>query len=82
MKNIITPTMINIRLSKNKCFEYQLEVFPQIFDLFEFSINWRTRGDHAGPTFRFGIRRLFWLSLSVYDRRHWDYNRGTFRESR
>lgn len=81
MKNVITPTLVNIRLSKNKSFEYQLEVFPKIFDVFEFSVRWRTKGDHAGPAFVFGIRYLFWLSLSVYDHRHWDYSMDRFREN-
>lgn len=72
-RNIIGPKLVNINLSRNKSFEYQLELSPQGFDAFELSFRHTVRQDHAGPSFTFGLNGLFWLSLRVYDHRHWDY---------
>lgn len=61
-------------LTKNKIFEFRLDCYT--YDLFEFELNTRWRGDdHAGP--RFALR-LFGLGLHVgiRDHRHWNYDQN------
>jgi len=72
----LTPTWGVVRLTENKTFEYQFESKRFTSDPFEFSLSWTTRKDHAGFEFVFSIYRLFWICFSVYDNRHWDYERG------
>lgn len=68
-----------ITLSKFKSFEYQFEG-PSFMkdDLFEFKLAWDRNKDHAGPEFVFGIHRLFWINLRIYDHRHWNYETNSW----
>lgn len=68
-----------ISLSKFKSFEYQFEG-PSFMkdDVFEFKLAWTRKQDHAGPEFTFGIHRLFWCNLHIYDRRHWNYETNSW----
>jgi len=72
---VITPGWGDIVLSKNKSFEYQLER-KFATQPFEFSLSWTTKQDHAGISFTFSIYKLFWISLRIYDHRHWDCENG------
>ena len=63
----------DIIICKNKSFEYQFEFGKNSnFHPFEFSLLLTSRTDHAGPSFTFGIKKLFWICLKIYDHRHWD----------
>jgi hypothetical protein len=69
----INPRLGSIQVAKHKYFEYQFE-FNRFYDQpFDFRLSWSTKQDHAGITFIFSIYKLFWLSLSVCDSRHWDH---------
>lgn len=70
---IVTPRWGDIQIAKHKSFEYQFEKgsFMQD-DPFEFKLSWTRRRHHAGISFTFGIRWLFWMNLNVHDHRHWD----------
>jgi hypothetical protein len=46
---------------------------------FEFSLLWNHKAHHAGISFTFGIYKLFWLELVIYDNRHWDFDNNTWR---
>lgn len=66
--------VFEFQLSKNKSFEFQLELLKNSnFYPFELRLLWTTKQDHAGPSFIFGIKYLFWVCLQIYDRRHWDH---------
>lgn len=73
-KHILTWTLGDIVIAKNKSFEYQFELGNKSsqFDPFEFSVRLTSKHDHPGPSFVFGISGLFWISLRIYDHRHWD----------
>lgn len=63
----------DIIISANKSFEYQFEFGKNSnFNIFDFSFIITSQQDHAGPSFTFGIKYLFWIRLSIYDHRHWD----------
>ena len=65
----------DILISPNKSFEYQFEFGKNSnFDLFELSLKWSTKQDHAGISFVFTIRKIIFMSLKIYDHRHWDRN--------
>ena len=67
--------VFNLQLSKNKSFEYQLELGKNSnFHPFQFELKWTSEEDHAGPSFTFGIKYFFWICISIYDHRHWDYD--------
>jgi hypothetical protein len=72
--HILTWTWGNIRLSKNKSFEYQFEgsSFADN-DLFVCNLTWSIKSDHAGPSFTFSIYKLFWININIHDHRHWNY---------
>jgi hypothetical protein len=66
----------DIQLSENKSFGIQTEFGKNSnFNPFEFLIKWTTKQDHAGFRFVFGIYRLFWISIEIYDHRHWNYEK-------
>lgn len=71
-----------IQISKNKSFEWQFEG-PSFMkeDLFELRLQWTRNCNHAGICFYFGIQKLFWMGLTFYDHRHWDYENNTWQES-
>ena len=71
-KNIITPGWGDIRIWKNKSFEYQFEGPHFTEDSIECKLRWTRRTDHAGISFTFGIKYLFWLNLNIHDHRHWN----------
>ena len=60
------------KLSTNKAFEFQVSKFAPT-DLINFCINLTFYGeDHAG--FKFDIEVFgYFLSVQIYDTRHWDY---------
>ena len=66
--------LFDLQISKNKSFEFQLELGKKSnFNPFEFVLKWNSEHDHAGPSFTFGVKYLFWICLQIYDRRHWDH---------
>jgi hypothetical protein len=73
-KHIIEPCWGDIKLTKHKSFEYQLEFKRFVDQPFELSLSCTKKQDHAGMEFTFSIYKLFWLNLKVYDKRHWDHD--------
>lgn len=71
--NIITPSWGDIQIWKHKSFEWQFERGSFMCDdPFEFKLSCRRKTDHAGISFTFGHRKLFWMNLNIHDHRHWD----------
>jgi hypothetical protein len=70
-----------VKLSANKTFEYQIEG-PSFMkdDIFNFNIQWTRKADHAGPRLIFGIYKLFWIYLTIYDVRHWNPETNNWEE--
>ena len=79
---------INIPLSKNLSFEFELELGGSKaygskscesncgstdWRLFKFSIEQTVRVSHAGFKFRFVLWKLIDLLISIRDNRHWDF---------
>lgn len=64
----------NIRLTKNKSIEIQLDLFPMdnisILKC-EFRINQKT--DHAGIGLFLEIYKLVYFHIQFYDHRHWEH---------
>jgi hypothetical protein len=72
-----------IQLSKHKIFEWQFEgpsYQKKNRDIFEFKLCWTHRCHHAGAYFYFGVFKLFWIGISIYDNRHWDYDNDCFQK--
>lgn len=73
----ITLKWGDIVIWKHKSFEYQFEGPGFILDdphsfWIECDLKWTRKRDHAGISFTFGVRRLFWMNLNIHDHRHWD----------
>ena len=66
----------NIRLSKNKSFEIQVDLFNKNIssDFFSIDLKWTTKQDHAGPSFTFSIFKTIYFAVQIYDSRHWDHD--------
>ena len=62
-------------LTKHKSFEGQLEFFSDLShdNILELSLNWTLHQDHAGPLFTFVLYRTIFLTIHIYDNRHWDF---------
>lgn len=58
-------------LLKNKYFEFQADKMRDS-DYFHLSLKWTRKTHHAGPSFHFEVFGFF-LSLDIYDNRHWNY---------
>jgi hypothetical protein len=76
-KHTLTPFWGNVRLTKNKSFEYQIELFEKADDmcgnsLFGYSLSWDHKRDHAGIDFNFSVAKLVWFSVNIHDNRHWN----------
>lgn len=73
-KSVLTWTWGDITIAQYKSFEYQFEFGKRTptDNPFEFSIKWTAKRDHAGPSFTFGIKNLFWMCVKIYDHRHWN----------
>jgi hypothetical protein len=69
-----------ISLTKNKTFEYQFDRCHSD-TYFRFDINFKRKTDHAGLSFEFSIFKLFTISLSICDNRHWNYEKNRYAES-
>lgn len=66
---------MHLNLSKNKSFESEIffgKEKTKDDQPFDFRIRWTEKMDHAGPSFTFGIKGLFYLYCNIYDHRHWD----------
>lgn len=81
-RHAINLRWCNISISKNKCFEYQLEfgkkfasVKPGEFEIVRF-----TKRDHAGIRLTISVYKLFWLSLNIHDNRHWNKEKDCWEE--
>ena len=80
-RNIITPSWGDVQISKHKSFEWQFEKASFLGDdPFEFKLSWHRNCDHAGISFTFGMRWLFWMNLNIHDRRHWDYENNCWKK--
>jgi hypothetical protein len=63
------------RLTKNKSFEIQIDLFDgNLADSwFEFNLKWTSKRDHAGPSFTLILLKLIYFDVRIYDNRHWNY---------
>lgn len=67
----------NIKLSKNKNLEIQLDRFG-LNEFFNISLSLEWNGhDHAGPEVCVSIFGYF-MEIKIYDKRHWDYETNTW----
>ena len=61
------------RVTRHKNLEIQVARWSRIVNLFELEVSTRMTGrDHAGPRFYASLLGFF-LSVQLYDGRHWDY---------
>ena len=73
-RSIIRWNWADILITPNKSLEYELKLGKDSnFGIFDFQFEISHKCDHAGITFIFGIYRLFWLNLNLYDHRHWNH---------
>ena len=73
----------NVRLSKHKSIEVQLDLFPKddvVIFKSEFVIN--QKRDHAGMSFFLELYKLFYFHIQLYDQRHWDDDRKCWDKDR
>lgn len=63
-------------LGKNKAIEFEGGIHKE-WSWFEFIFKLTRKCDHAGLDFRVEILG-FWLSLNIYDGRHWNYDKDRF----
>ena len=70
----------SIQLSTSKSFEFQVEFNrPRDkfeIDLFRFTVIFNRKTDHAGFDFTFEFLELLFVSINIYDHRHWDYDKN------
>lgn len=66
-------------ISKNKAFSIQFSKFGYDFVLIEVEFSYYPYQCHAGPKLIFGMIG-YSLILNIYDKRHWDYDKGTWEE--
>lgn len=71
---------IDTKITKHKHFEFQFESKRFHNNPFELNLRWTLHEDHAGFSFTFSIYKLFWLNISLYDCRHWDYQNNKWQE--
>ena len=66
--------------SRYKHWEIQIDKFDVVHNLLELTLDlcW-TGSDHAGPEVVIDLFG-FWLSVKMYDSRHWDYKLGKWEE--
>ena len=78
----MSVSSFHMNLSKNKSFEWQLNMGCDTREdrPFDLSLRLTEKQDHAGPDFVFGIKHLFWLHMCIYDHRHWDDERDCWQE--
>ena len=67
-----------VLVSENNGLELQVNGPDGPVDWFTFSLETQTRCDHGGLYFRFSLLRLFYIGISFYDTRHWDYSEGKY----
>lgn len=76
---IITPSWGDVPIWKNKSFEWQFEKASFVGNApLEIKLRRTRNRDHAGISFTFGHRYLFWMNLNIYDHRHWDHQNNTW----
>jgi len=66
----------NIKLSKNKSIEFQLDIgheYGMASEWFELNVGTRSKQDHGGFHFNFIFMNIFALMIQFYDHRHWNY---------
>ncbi len=68
----------DILVSRHKSLEFQIDGMDGPVDWFTFSLETQTRCDHGGLYFRFSLLRLFYVGISFYDHRHWDYTEDRY----
>lgn len=64
--------------SKNICSVIQWKDYINTNKDFDFSFRYRGKQDHAGLYFTLSILKLIFVEWSIYDNRHWDYEKGCF----
>lgn len=71
----------DFKVSKNKSFEIQLSQFGgSSIDILGLEFSYWPYQSHAGPELKFKFMS-YWLSLHLYDNRHWDYKEGKWEEN-
>lgn len=71
----------NLRLSKNKSIETQIEFgrnncIPS--EWIDFKFGTRTKQDHGGIHLGFCLLKIFSFDVNFYDHRHWDDNNDRY----
>lgn len=66
------------KISKHKSLEFQVDGRDGPGDWFIFNLSTHSRCDHGGVRFEFSLLRLFYLGISFYDHRHWDYENDQY----
>lgn len=66
---------VNFNLSPHKSLEIQLNLFDNLsqYTIFEFTLNWHIKCDHAGPRCQIILFRVLYFNIMIYDHRHWNY---------
>lgn len=68
--------VLDAQIARHKNLEIQLSRWSRIVHIIELELDTRFTGrDHAGPRIYVGLLGFF-LSLQIYDHRHWDYENG------
>jgi hypothetical protein len=71
--------LYNKQLTKHKFFEFQISYYFYSYFYIEFECKLKC-ADHAGP--RLEISFLgYCFGLSIYDNRHWDYERNDWKST-
>jgi hypothetical protein len=70
--------LIPFFLNFHKYFELSIQFKSELCEWFDFSFRYRGKQDHAGLYFTFSVLKLIFVEWSIYDNRHWDYEKGCF----
>jgi hypothetical protein len=63
------------KLIRHKHFEIECQFNKDFWHWFNFHVSLSRKIDHAGFELRIEIIGL-WIQISLYDNRHWDYDRN------
>ncbi len=72
-----TYTFFNA-ISENKGIEIQLTFQRNFAQWFRLELESHTKCDHERIQFTFELLKTFYFSISIYDFRHWNYERDTY----
>ena len=70
--------VICFKLFGNKYFELQAESGALASEWFTILIATKTKQDHGGVQFELQLLKLIFISIMVYDNRHWNYDKNRY----